>query len=282
MSLLLHRLRRDLTAKCDGDRERAARSRSFARTLDNVTMISDRQGGFVRAQSIDQVIELADAMVDAVPSNVRRMADGREVPVALRKDAAIMIEYILELDPEWTGPWAPATPAKRAEVLRLLNVMIEELIERDGAENMVACSFNLDKTNAHVHMYRVPIYEAGRVNMKSKFDGHNKGGAKRAYSEHHDAMRERLNENGYEAAFARFEGSTKHEALAQHKARKEREKQIIEGLERSQEVTRSTRPIRPRSPLTAPSSTRVSPTSKKPKTILTNAHSRSRSARSTS
>lgn len=203
-----------------------------ARTLDNVTMINDGKGGFVRAQSIDQVIELADAMVDAAPPNVRRLADGRVVPVALRSGAAVMIEYILELDPEWTDPWATATPERRAEVLRLLNVMIEEVIERDGAENVVAWSFNLDETNAHVHMYTVPVDEAGRVNMKSKFDGHSKGGAKRAYIQRHDAMRTRLNEHGYEATFARIEGSPKHEALAKYKARKEREKQVIEGLDK--------------------------------------------------
>lgn len=229
---LLRHSMRDLDKRAGHEMSHSNTMIDPARTLDNVTMINDGQGGFVRAQSIDQVIELADAMVDAAPSNVRRMADGREVPVALRKDAAVMIEYILELDPEWTGPWATATPEKRAEVLRLLNVMIEEVIERDGAENVVAWSFNLDETNAHVHMYTIPVDEAGRVNMKSKFDGHSKGGAKRAYIERHDAMRTRLNEHGYEATFARIEGSPKHEALAKYKARKEREKQVIEGLDK--------------------------------------------------
>lgn len=229
---LLRHSMRDLDKRAGHEMSHSNTMIDPARTLDNVTMINDGQGGFVRAQSIDQVIELADAMVDAAPSNVRRMADGREVPVALRKDAAVMIEYILELDPEWTGPWATATPEKRAEVLRLLNVMIEEVIKRDGAENVVAWSFNLDETNAHVHMYTIPVDEAGRVNMKSKFDGHSKGGAKRAYIERHDSMRTRLNEHGYEATFARIEGSPKHEALAKYKARKEREKQIIEGLDK--------------------------------------------------
>lgn len=117
-------------------------------------------------------------------------------------------------------------------MLRLLNVMIEEVIERDGAENVVAWSFNLDETNAHVHMYTIPVDEAGRVNMRSKFDGHSKGGAKRAYTERHDMMRTRLNEHGYEATFARIEGSPKHEALAKYKARKEREKQVAEFAEK--------------------------------------------------
>lgn len=229
---LLRHSMRDLDKRAGREMSHSNTMIDPARTLDNVTMINDGQGGFVRAQSIDQVIELADAMVDAAPSNVRRMADGREVPVGLRRDAAVMIEYILELDPEWTGPWATATPEKRAEVLRLLNVMIEEVIERDGAENVVAWSFNLDETNAHVHMYTIPVDEAGRVNMKSKFDGHSKGGAKRAYVERHDAMRTRLNEHGYEATFARIEGSPKHEALAKYKARKDREKQVIEGLDK--------------------------------------------------
>lgn len=229
---LLRHSMRDLDKRAGNEMSHSNKMIDPARTLDNVTMISDGQGGFVRAQSIDQVIELADAMVDAAPSNVRRMADGRVVPVALRSDAAVMLEYILELDPEWTGPWATATPEKRAEVLRLLNVMIEEVIERDGAENVVAWSFNLDETNAHVHMYTIPVDEAGRVNMKSKFDGHSKGGAKRAYIERHDAMRTRLNEHGYDATFARIEGSPKHEALAKYKARKEREKQVAEFSEK--------------------------------------------------
>lgn len=229
---LLRHSMRDLDKRAGHEMSHSNTMIDPARTLDNVTMINDGQGGFVRAQSIDQVIELADAMVDAAPSNVRRMADGREVPVGLRRDAAVMIEYILELDPEWTGPWATATPEKRAEVLRLLNVMIEEVIKRDGAENVVAWSFNLDETNAHVHMYTIPVDEAGRVNMKSKFDGHSKGGAKRAYIERHDAMRTRLNEHGYEATFARIEGSPKHEALAKYKARKDREKLIVEGLDK--------------------------------------------------
>lgn len=229
---LLRHSMRDLDKRAGNEMSHSNKMIDPARTLDNVTMINDGQGGFVRAQSIDQVIELADAMVDAAPSNVRRMADGREVPVGLRRDAAVMIEYILELDPEWTGPWATATPEKRAEVLRLLNVMIEEVIERDGAENVVAWSFNLDETNAHVHMYTIPVDEAGRVNMKSKFDGHSKGGAKRAYIERHDAMRTRLNEHGYDATFARIEGSPKHEALAKYKARKERENQVAEFAEK--------------------------------------------------
>lgn len=229
---LLRHSMRDLDKRAGREMSHSNTMIDPARTLDNVTMINDGHGGFVRAQSIDQVIELADAMVDAAPSNVRRMADDRVVPVALRSDAAVMIEYILELDPEWTGPWATATPEKRAEVLRLLNVMIEEVIEHDGAENVVAWSFNLDETNAHVHMYTIPVDEAGRVNMKSKFDGHSKGGAKRAYIERHDAMRTRLNEHGYEATFARIEGSPKHEALAKYKARKEREKQVAEFSEK--------------------------------------------------
>lgn len=215
------------------------------RTLDNETFISDGQGGFERATSIKQFTDLHDEKIAAAPKNVRRYKDGRKVEVELRSDAAVMLEYVLQLDPDFTGEWATASPEMRAENRRLLGTMVDEVIERDGYDNVLGWTLNIDETNAHVHMYTVPVDEDGRINMKLKFNGKSKGGAKLAYTEKHDLMRKRLLDNGYEATFARIEGHTKHVALAKYKAQQDekksitadrievgRQRQAVHGLER--------------------------------------------------
>lgn len=85
--------------------------------------------------------------------------------------------------------------------------MIDDVIERDRIENTVALACNLDETHAHVHVYTISVDDAGRVNMKAKFDGHSRGGAQRAHVKRHELMRARLNDHGYEATFARVEGA---------------------------------------------------------------------------
>lgn len=196
-----------------------------ARTLQNVTMIVDGKGGFERAKSVQQFLDLADEKVAASVPNTRRYKSGKVVEVAHREDAAFMVEHILQLDPVWTEGWRDWAPEKYDEMMRLLNVMIDKAVEHDGYDCTLGYSINLDETNPHVHLYSVPIDDQGRLNKRAKFakgvPGYKSG--REAYVERHDSMREALREHGYEATFERVGKGRKGEKLAQFKKERERE-----------------------------------------------------------
>ena len=77
-----------------------------------------------------------------------RNADGTVKPVAVRKDATVCLEVILQLDPEYTGKVVDMTAEQKADVREKLHAMVREVQRVTGADNTVAVAEHWDR--AHV------------------------------------------------------------------------------------------------------------------------------------
>ncbi|UYM06076.1 hypothetical protein [Solicola gregarius] len=252
-----------------------------SRSLLNVAHIADGRGG-LRPLSPGEdgataVTAILDDIIAGSKKNVRRTkvkakdpetgkrvptGEVREVEVSLRADAAVMVECLMQLDPEFTGTgraydeggrpvWvtddngeevrdangrriqlvrtcADMTPQKREEVDRLLDVMIEEVIAQHPDGDVLYVAKHLDETAPHVQMAWVPKTGDGRINYKEVMSdaARTRGAAKAAYAAKHDRMRERLLEHGYEATMERVDGGKHHLGLRAFKRWKDREARI--------------------------------------------------------
>jgi hypothetical protein len=196
-----------------------------SRTHLNESWVNDGTGTLVPCQKSQQWLDFIDKRT-AQTQNSRTLKDGRVVPVALRKDAAVVVEYILMLDPEFTGPSEDMTAEQRAETRRLLMVMVDEVTEKMGAENIVGFTLHVDETNDHVQLMAVPVTADGKLSMKQVLGGPNKGVAQAKYVALHDSMRVRLQDAGYDATMARVNNGKDHIPLKQFKQFKDAEKKL--------------------------------------------------------
>lgn len=196
-----------------------------SRTHLNESWVNDGTGTLVPCQKSQQWLDFIDKRT-AQTQNSRTLKDGRVVPVALRKDAAVAVEYILMLDPEFTGTSEDMTPEQRAETRRLLMVMVDEVTEKMGAENIVGFTLHVDETNDHVQLMAVPVTADGKLSMKQVLGGPNKAVAQSKYVALHDSMRVRLQDAGYDATMARVNNGKDHIPLKQFKQFKDAEKKL--------------------------------------------------------
>ena len=194
----------------------------------NETMVNDGTGRLIPCTKAEQWIAFLDRRI-AETGNTRRLKDGRVVPVAVRKDASVAVEFVLQLDPEFTGNSADLSGARREEVDRLMNVMIEEVVEVMGAENVIGYSKHWDEGRPHVQLMAVPVTDDGRLSMKGKLGAPKKIDAQKRYTELHDQMRDRLRKAGYDATDERVDLGKRHLGLAEFKRQRDldaaREKQ---------------------------------------------------------
>lgn len=199
------------------------------RTRLNLTMVNDGNGGFVECTDSEQWIEYLDSRLDEVGHTWRTQKDGSRKPVALRKDAAVAVDYVLQLDPDFTGSAESlaADPEKDEEVRRLLAVMVDEVIEQHGQQNVIGWTLHLDEENPHIQMLAIPEVD-GCTSYKQFFGDaepgkrSTKAGSMRAYAERHDEMRHRLRDHGYEATFERVNEGLEHVPLAKYKTNKDK------------------------------------------------------------
>jgi|GEM_PF-2213511 len=192
-------------------------------TSANVSLLNDGQGGFRRLESLSEVGEYLDARLEQVPSFYTRK-DGTRVTRKRREDVSVFTEVVLELDPMFMREEGlteedyenmteaefharpafleHASPGRVEEVKRLLQVMVDEVVEDYGQENVVGIFWHWDETNPHVQMIGVPVAEDGSLSFSSKFGVRgNKTASRKKYSERHDRMHTRLREAGYDATF---------------------------------------------------------------------------------
>ena len=219
------------------------------RTRLNLTMVNDGNGGFVECTDSEQWIEYLDSRLDEVGHTWRTQKDGSRKPVALRKDAAVAVDYVLQLDPDFTGSAESlaADPEKDEEVRRLLAVMVDEVIEQHGQQNVIGWTLHLDEENPHIQMLAIPVVD-GCTSYKQFFGDaepgkrSTKAGSMRAYAERHDEMRHRLRDHGYEATFERVNEGLEHVPLAKYKTNKDKRRAEREDmaarLERAKEQGR--------------------------------------------
>ena len=191
-----------------------------ARISDNVVRISDGAGGFREAVAGDQVADVMQAIEDrvALARHTRTTKDGKTVPVAVREDASLALEVVLQLDPEYTGRVVDMTDEQKADAREKLDAMVEVLQKKAGAENVVAIAEHWDEENVHYHVFLVPLEDEKLVGSKII------GRSKQEYSAMHDQMRTALRVVGYDATFDRVDAGRGHEDVKTYKARRDREK----------------------------------------------------------
>ncbi len=192
-----------------------------SRTHLNETMVNDGTGQMVPCTDRKQWHAFMDKRLSEL-QNTRTLKDGREVPVAFRKDAAVAVDVILQIDPEYTGEVEDMTDEDIAETRRLLGVMIDKAMEDAGRENVIGYAIHWDETSPHVQMLYVPEHE-GKLSMKQKLGGKTKAAAQQRYSEMHDGMREALKAAGYDATMERVDTGRPHHSLGKFKDLKDRE-----------------------------------------------------------
>jgi diadenosine tetraphosphate (Ap4A) HIT family hydrolase len=102
--------------------------------------------------------------------------------------------------------WTDMTPAKRKETLRLLQVMADEVRRQFPDCTVLFEAIHLDETNPHLQMGIVPTTADGRINAREVLGGgKGKKAAQAAWSRRHDDMRERLQEENYDATMMRLD-----------------------------------------------------------------------------
>lgn len=263
-----------------------------SRTALNMVRVADGKGGLRELRSGENgtktVMDHLDAVLARSKKNTRqhkvmkRNPDtGKNEPtsevvekeIAIRKDASVMVELVMQLDPEFTGTgylygdegkpvWkldedgtplrdeggnriqeertcADMTPEELQEASELLDVMIQEAIEQHETSEMLYITKHFDETHPHVQMAFVPLTKDGRVNSTEVLAGgkrQTKAAAQKAYAAKHDQMREALQDAGYEATFERVDDGKKHKNLSAHKREKDHERRLAQEREDAQEA----------------------------------------------
>ncbi|MGH3971865.1 MAG: hypothetical protein ACRDS9_00845 [Pseudonocardiaceae bacterium] len=243
-----------------------------SRTPDNLVLIADHNGDLRPLEpdedGVDLVMARLEEKIASATKNTRRhkvkqknpdtgrmepTGEVREVEVALRKDAAVMVEIVLQLDPEFTqtgwvydehgeAVWeidetgqiirdaarnpvqkfatcADMTPEKKAEANRLLDVMIAEVRDQHPDADWLYLTKHFDETAPHVQLAFVPKTPDGRINYGQVMSGgaRSKAAAQKHYSTKHDHMRHRLQDAGYDATMVRVDAGKRHLGLTAYK-----------------------------------------------------------------
>lgn len=180
-----------------------------ARTGENRVLVNDGQGGFKLADSVEEISEAFERRLAQ-----RKVGKGRSSPRKIRRDSNTAALFVLQLDPEFTGPCEGMSPEKRAEVERLHQVMIDQVVERMGQQNVISVSHHWDETNPHVHIICTAMTPDDRV---AYYQAVGNDGKRSDWAAHHDAMREALRDSGYDATFERVGQGRKGESLTMYK-----------------------------------------------------------------
>ena len=257
-----------------------------SRTHLNEVRLADGSGGWRSPEPGEDAVATAMSMLDlamdnAVP-NMRKhkvkkvnpdtgrkeeTGEVRDVPVAHRKDAAAMTEFLFQLDPQFTGtsfqfdengrmPFdadgepvvktcADMTPEKRAEAARLLDAMITEAQTQHPNFVWLYIAIHWDETSPHATLTGVPLTADGRINLTEVFDEGktSKVEVQGAWSAKHDRMRERLQEHGYDATMVRVDKGKKHLGLAASKRQATQAAKAHEALLKQRDKNQADRAI---------------------------------------
>ena len=221
-------------------------------TAMNTTLVNDGAGNMVPMRRVQDALDFLDARL-AETQNKRVRKDGTEVPVALRKDAAAVVEFVLMLDPKFTRDSSMTddeydaltraeykalspdvvsmTPESIAQTRRLLGVMRDEVLHQMGVENTVFITEHWDEAHPHIQMACIPVTEDNQVSMKRKLAAPTKALSRARYVQLHDSMRGRLSEAGYDATPDRVSAGKRHLPLNDYKRQRDRERLTHEALQ---------------------------------------------------
>lgn len=139
--------------------------------------------------------ELDRRLADAGGTRTNKKT-GKVTKVAVREDAKVVRDIVLQLDPQFTRSSARLLDDdeedRREEVRDLLGEMVQHYADLYGQKNLLAASLHWDETSPHVHLLVTPIDEQGRVRQESFIKG------RQAMKDNDRAMRRRLEEVGYD------------------------------------------------------------------------------------
>ena len=194
------------------------------RISDNVVMIADGDG-FRRAGDSDTSQSIMESAMERIESGfMTRKVKGVEKKVAVRKDATILMEAVIQLDPDYTGKIVDMTDGQKEDAREKMWSMVEVLKDQVGSHNMVFVAEHWDESHPHFHVFYTPMTKEGEM-IGSRI----MGAGKADWAKFHDRLRTKLREVGYDATFDRVDKGRGHEELAEFKARRDRERAVVEG-----------------------------------------------------
>lgn len=82
------------------------------------------------------------------------------LPAKRRKDAVLVVEYLLTASPEW---WKHASQAQQADFFTRSK---EWLAEKYGADRIIVATVHRDETSPHLSAFVVPLTQDGRLSAK--------------------------------------------------------------------------------------------------------------------
>lgn len=195
------------------------------RIPDNVVMIADGDGVFRQAGDSDTSQSIIESAMERIESGfMTRKVKGVEKKVAVRKDATILMEAVIQLDPDYTGKIVDMTDGQKEDAREKMWAMVEVLEDQVGSHNMVCVAEHWDESHPHFHVFFTPQEEDGEM-IGSRI----MGAGKADWAKFHDRLRMKLREVGYDATFDRVDKGRGHEELAEFKARRDRERAVVEG-----------------------------------------------------
>lgn len=161
-----------------------------------------RDGEEIPLGSSDQIIEELDRRLESAGGTRTNPKTGETVRTKVRKDAKVVRNIILQLDPDFTRSSEHLTSdgvgQKHYEkVMTHLNEMIDYYGEVYGRHNLLAASLHLDERSPHIHLQVTPIDEKGRVRQSSFIeDGR---GKESGLAKNDRAIRQYMRDRGYDA-----------------------------------------------------------------------------------
>ncbi len=114
-------------------------------------------------------IDTPNADAERTPHNEHQAAKSTDeamgrlrelLPEKRRKDAVLVVEYVLTASPEW---WDKATEAQQTDFFEQSK---NWLAEKYGAQNIITASIHRDETSPHLSAFVVPITADGRLSAK--------------------------------------------------------------------------------------------------------------------
>lgn len=171
-----------------------------SRTPLNVSLIFI-DGQPVPLENTEQISEELDRRLESVVNTRTNKKTGETKQIALRSDAKVVRNIVLQLDPEFTRSSEYLTgddcPDEHyTEVTEHLESMIDFYGDLYGRHNLLSATMHLDEKSPHVHLMVTPIDEEGRLRNASFIaDGR---GPKSGFARNDRNMREHLAARGYD------------------------------------------------------------------------------------
>lgn len=143
-----------------------------------------------------QIVDELDSRLSEAGGTRTNKKTGEKTRIAVREDAKVVRDLVLQLDPTFTrsSEWLTeeGEARRQGETRRLLGEMIDHYGDVYGRENLLAASLHLDETSPHVHLMVTPIDDEGRVRQASFISG------RQGMRDNDQAMRQRLAGAGYD------------------------------------------------------------------------------------